>query len=70
MEPKLKFDLKAADYENCCETNRSEPATNSGIAVIGILKAMKDPIDPPTIKNKNTYTNPTENYQLTKMLQE
>ena len=31
-----------------------KPATNSGIAVIGILNAMKAPIDPPISKNNNT----------------
>ena len=31
-----------------------KPATSSGIAVIGILKAIKDPIDPPITRNNNT----------------
>ena len=31
-----------------------KPATNSGIAVIGILNAMKAPIEPPISKNNNT----------------
>ena len=31
-----------------------KPATSSGIAVIGILKAIKAPIDPPIINNKIT----------------
>ena len=31
-----------------------KPATNSGIAVIGILKAMNAPIAPPTSRNINT----------------
>ena len=35
-----------------------KPATNSGIAVIGILKAIKAPIDPPIRRKAKTYTNP------------
>ena len=31
-----------------------KPATSSGIAVIGILKAINAPIDPPTNKNIRT----------------
>ena len=36
------------------------PATSSGIAVIGILYAMNAPIAPPTSKKTITYTNPNE----------
>ena len=36
------------------------PATNSGIAVIGILKAMNAPIDPPIKSKINKYKNPVE----------
>ena len=42
------------------------PATNSGIAVIGILKAMKDPIDPPTIKKIIMNTNEVEKFPIDK----
>ena len=38
------------------------PATNSGIAVIGILKAIKAPIDPPIIKKINRYIKPVEKF--------
>jgi len=34
------------------------PATSSGIAVIGILNAMNAPIDPPINRKTKTYTNP------------
>ena len=37
-----------------------KPATNSGIAVIGILYAMNAPMLPPNNKNKITYKNPEE----------
>ena len=33
-----------------------KPATSSGIAVIGILKAINAPIDPPIRRKINTYT--------------
>ena len=36
------------------------PATNSGIAVIGILKAINAPIDPPIKSKINKYKNPVE----------
>ena len=38
------------------------PATNSGIAVIGILNAMNAPIDPPINKKIKRYKNPTEKF--------
>ena len=34
------------------------PATSSGIAVIGILNAINAPIDPPITRKINTYTKP------------
>ena len=37
-----------------------KPATSSGIAVIGILKAMNAPIDPPTNSNIIKYKKPVE----------
>ena len=41
-----------------------KPATNSGIAVIGILNAMKAPIDPPISKKSITYRNPLEKLSM------
>ena len=38
------------------------PATSSGIAVIGILKAIKAPIDPPINNKINKYKNPVEKF--------
>ena len=53
--PKLKTSglIKAEIATNTAAkpTKLWKPATNSGIAVIGILKAMKAPIVPPIIKN-------------------
>ena len=52
--------LKAADSKAAIATKTAArptklwPATNSGIAVIGILKAIKAPIAPPIIKNDIT----------------
>ena len=37
-----------------------KPATSSGIAVIGILNAINDPIDPPIKSKINKYKNPVE----------
>ena len=42
------------------------PATNSGIAVIGILNAINEPIDPPIIKKISTYTNPIPKFPTVK----
>ena len=54
-EPKLKASgfKKAAIATNTAAnpTRLWKPATNSGIAVIGILKAIKAPIAPPITKN-------------------
>ena len=61
-EPRLKAwgFKKAAIATNTAArpTRLWKPATNSGMAVIGILNAMKAPIVPPISKNKNT--NPIE----------
>ena len=38
------------------------PATSSGIAVIGILNAIIDPMDPPTRIKINTYKKPEEKF--------
>ena len=43
-----------------------KPATNSGIAVIGILYAIKAPIEPPTKINIKTKTNPLEKFPIDK----
>ncbi len=38
------------------------PATSSGIAVIGILNAINAPIDPPIRSKTNKYKNPVEKF--------
>ena len=43
-----------------------KPATNSGIAVIGILYAINAPIDPPAKINKRTKINPAEKLPVDK----
>ena len=45
-----------------------KPATNSGIAVIGILKAIKAPIEPPTKRNANKYIKPIEKFPTDKIV--
>ena len=45
-----------------------KPATNSGIAVIGILKAINAPMEPPTSKNKIKYKNPVEKFPTDKIV--
>ena len=47
-----------------------KPATNSGIAVIGILNAIKAPIAPPTTRNKKTYINVVEKLPENKVVNE
>ena len=44
------------------------PATNSGIAVIGILNAINAPIAPPNSKNIKTYINPVEKFPTDKIV--
>ena len=44
------------------------PATNSGIAVIGILKAIKAPIEPPISKKTNKNINPVEKFPADKIV--
>ena len=57
-EPKLKTSgFKNADIATntaARPTKLWNPATSSGIAVIGILYAINAPIDPPTNKNIRT----------------
>ena len=43
-----------------------KPATNSGIAVIGILYAMNAPIKPPTNRKIKTYIKPVEKFPIDK----
>ena len=56
--PRLKTSgLKKADIATktaAKPTKLWKPATNSGIAVIGILNAINAPIEPPISKNNNT----------------
>ena len=44
------------------------PATNSGIAVIGILKAIKAPIEPPNSKKTNKNIKPVEKFPADKIV--
>ena len=57
-DPKLKASgFKKAEIATKTADNPTKlwkPATNSGMAVIGILYAMKAPIRPPTSKKINT----------------
>ena len=60
--------LKTAGFKNAdIATNTAasptklwNPATNSGIAVMGILKAINAPIEPPITKKIIKYKNPDE----------
>ena len=45
-----------------------KPATSSGIAVIGILKAIKAPIDPPASNKINKYKKPVEKLPTDKIV--
>ena len=62
--PKLKISgFKKADIATKTAANPTKlwkPATSSGIAVIGILKALKAPIVPPTSSKINKYKKPVE----------
>ena len=62
VTPRLKASgFKKADIATktaARPTRLWKPATNSGIAVIGILKAINAPIDPPIRRKAKTYTNP------------
>ena len=70
VEPRLKASgFKKADIATktaARPTRLWKPATSSGIAVIGILYAMKAPIDPPINKNSNTYIKPLEKLRIDK----
>ena len=62
--PKLNISgFKKADIATktaASPTRLWKPATSSGIAVIGILKAINAPIDPPKRSKTNKYKNPVE----------
>ena len=63
-EPKLNTSgFKKADIATktaASPTKLWNPATNSGIAVIGILNAINDPMDPPINIKTNRYKKPVE----------
>ncbi len=65
-DPKLNTSgFKKADIATKTAANPTKlwkPATSSGMAVIGILKAIKAPIDPPVNKKNNRYINPVEKF--------
>ena len=69
-EPKLNASglIKAEIATNTAAnpTKLWNPATNSGIAVIGILKAIKAPIPPPQTINIKTYIKPIEKFPTDK----
>ena len=69
-DPKLKAAgfKKAAIATNTAAspTKLWKPATNSGIAVIGILYAIKAPISPPIKRKIKTTTNPVEKLPIDK----
>ena len=69
-DPKLKASgfKKAAIATNTAArpTKLWKPATNSGIAVIGILKAIKAPIAPPITKKIITKVNVIEKFPTDK----
>ena len=69
-EPKLKTSgFKKADIATntaARPTKLWNPATSSGIAVIGILYAIKAPTEPPINKNPKTYKNPVEKFPTDK----
>ena len=62
--PKLNTSgLKKAEIATKTAANPTKlwkPATSSGIAVIGILKAINAPMEPPTAKKIKRYINPVE----------
>ena len=69
-EPKLKasgFKKAAIATKTAARpTKLWKPATNSGIAVIGILYAIKAPINPPIKRKIKTTTNPFEKLPIDK----
>ena len=69
-DPKLKTSgFKKADIATktaASPTKLWNPATSSGIAVIGILYAINAPTDPPINKKTKTYKNPVEKFPIDK----
>ena len=69
-EPKLKTSgFKKADIATntaARPTKLWNPATSSGIAVIGILYEINAPTDPPINKKPKTYKNPVEKFPTDK----
>ena len=69
-DPKLKTSgFKKADIATntaARPTKLWNPATSSGIAVIGILYAIKAPVVPPINKKPKTYKNPVEKFPTDK----
>ena len=70
--PKLKTSgFKKADIATntaARPTKLWNPATSSGIAVIGILNAIKAPKDPPINKKIKRYKNPVEKFPIEKIV--
>ena len=70
--PKLNISgFKKADIATktaASPTKLWKPATSSGIAVIGILKAINAPIDPPTSSKINKYKKPVEKLPTEKIV--
>ena len=69
-DPKLKTSgfKKAEMATNTAArpTKLWNPATSSGIAVIGILYAINEPTDPPITRKPKTYKNPVEKFPTDK----
>ena len=71
-KPKLNTSgFKNADIATKTAANPTKlwkPATSSGIAVIGILKAINAPIDPPKSNKINKYKKPVEKLPTDKIV--
>ena len=71
-DPKLNTSgFKKADMATktaASPTKLWKPATSSGIAVIGILKAISVPIDPPINSKISKYKNPVEKLPIETMV--
>ena len=67
-EPKLKTsgfkNAEIATNTAARPTRLWNPATSSGIAVMGILKAINAPIDPPNNRKANKIINPVEKFPI------
>ena len=63
--------LRKADIATNTAANPTKlwkPATSYGIAVIGILNAIKAPIEPPIIKKIKRYIKPVEKLPIERMV--